>query len=145
MCLWTDCVHMEESSNKFRQQPALEEEAPSIQTVCPANQKKLSVYRTKKCSRAQTFTKLNFPVAVRRFGDELIFQMSALKPKGTDNDIMDFFYCCFYLFSFSSVWLFLISVSDCKNLNTQQCVGLPCQQTKLSSHVNPTIQANRDV
>lgn len=49
MCLWTDCVHMEESSNKFRQQPELEEEAPSIQTVCPANQKKLSVYRTKKC------------------------------------------------------------------------------------------------
>lgn len=73
---------MEESSNKFRQQPELEEEAPSIQTVCPANQKKLSVYRTKKCSRAQNFTKLNFPVAVRRFGDELIFQMSTLKPKG---------------------------------------------------------------
>lgn len=36
-------------------------------------------------------------------------------------------------------------MSDWENLNTQQCVGLPCQQTKLSSHVNLTIMANRDV
>lgn len=85
----------------------------------------------------------NFPVAVRRFGDELIFQMSTLKPKGMS--IMTFFILLLLLFSFSSVWLFLISASDWENLNTQQCVGLPCQQTKLSSHVNPTIMANRDV